>query len=118
MRNLYTTKRLSAWTSAVEHRCVACKETFRSEHGAAFHQCSNPGANFLELFPLVEKLVLDMQELSHATTDDTLREIRAEFDRLGPFHFATNKRLLVNESGATFACQFMAAFNHITPGTY
>lgn len=43
-RNLFSSKRTSPWVSNVTHTCLGCKNTFRSEHAAAFHECENPPA--------------------------------------------------------------------------
>ena len=78
----------------------------------------------LDAFPMVAAMVFD-QQARYAKggctlpSDEAIRGIKAEFDRLGPFHFAKMYGQLVNNSGEEFACQFMAFINkHVAPGTY
>ncbi len=67
-------------------------------------------------YPMVEALIEDLRAYSFmveggATTDALVAKIKREFDTMGPYHFAKNRNLLVNESGEEFACQFMAFYN-------
>ena len=67
-------------------------------------------------YPMVEALVEDLRALGHAigvthTSDDVIAGIKRHFDLFGPYEFARQHNLLVNNSGEEFACQFMAFFN-------
>lgn len=60
---------------------------------------------------LLEKLVKSRAEDRDLSFDDIILEIKLDFDRMGPYHFAKREGLLVNGSGADFACQFMGFCN-------
>jgi hypothetical protein len=47
-----------------------------------------------------------------------LETMRLDFDFLGPFAFARNLKLLVNNSGEETALKFMTLYNNLNPGTY
>lgn len=67
-------------------------------------------------YPMVEALVEDLRALGHATgvaptSDEVIAGIKRHFDMFGPYEFARQHKLLVNNSGEEFACQFMAFYN-------
>ena len=78
----------------------------------------------LENYPLVERLITEMQAdaydqfRSFLTSDELIEHMRAEYDREGPYLFARKHGLLVNESGEELAIQFMTVYNAVHPGTY
>lgn len=70
----------------------------------------------LSKYPMVERLVVDLQAAANAeharvTTDEIIRDMRTKFDIVGPYQFAKDADLLVNGSGEEFAVQFMSFYN-------
>jgi hypothetical protein len=52
-------------------------------------------------------------------TPQQLDDIRAQFDWLGPYHFAKTYGVLdASKSGEDFAIKFMTAYNKFIPNTY
>lgn len=73
----------------------------------------------LGTYPLLEAHVLDLQAAPGApTTDEVLKQIHHQFERLGPYDYAKSNGLLVNKSGEEFAVQFMSMYNRLHPNTY
>lgn len=78
----------------------------------------------IESYPLVEQRITQIQADSWAefhrvpTADSVLAAMRLEYDRLGPFEYASKHNLLINNSGEEFAVQFMSVYNYSHPGTY
>lgn len=67
-------------------------------------------------YPMVEALVEDLRALGQTTgttptSDYVISGIKRHFDLFGPYEFARQHNLLVNNSGEEFACQFMAFYN-------
>jgi hypothetical protein len=76
---------------------------------------------------LVEAAVVELELQTHALLFDKVLEdtysgdleaMRTDFDALGPFAFARNYKLLVNNSGEETAVKFMSLYNELNPGTY
>jgi hypothetical protein len=70
----------------------------------------------LSKYPLVERLVVDLQAAANAehastTTDEIIRDMRTKFDIVGPYQFAKDAGVLINNSGEEFAIQFMSFYN-------
>jgi hypothetical protein len=68
--------------------------------------------DLLELYPMVEMLILDIRQDTRSSTSEVVRWIKQRFDRQGPYVFARDWGLLVNNSGEEFAVQFMSFYNN------
>lgn len=68
--------------------------------------------DLLKLYPMVELLILDIRQETRNTSGEVIRWIKQMFDRQGPYVFARDRGLLVNNSGEEFAVQFMGFFNN------
>lgn len=79
--------------------------------------------NYQPVPPLVEKVLRQLASSidGHDKGWEDVRwlhTMRQTFDRLQPFGLAKKYGVLVDESGAELACQFMSYYNLYEPRTY
>lgn len=69
------------------------------------------GFDVAEGYPMVEALILELND-GLVTTDFVIQQlIFKSFERQGPYQFCKSNGLLVNNSAEEFAVQFMSFYN-------